>query len=136
MDLKKLGKILKEKREELHLSLRKASELIGVSHTYLSNLEKAIDPRSNVPVRPTIDTLKLISSAYKMDVNKLVELAGYDFLIDEKNKNDSITYSKEDMEIAERIMKKIVDKKIHLDKTKAHKVLKMLDAMFDENESE
>ncbi|WFA10376.1 helix-turn-helix transcriptional regulator [Tissierella sp. Yu-01] len=77
MDLIKLGKILKSKRDDLGLSLRDAGKLIGISHNYLSILEKAKDPRSEAPITPTIDTLKLVSDAYKLDINLLLPLAGY-----------------------------------------------------------
>lgn len=72
-----LGKILKDKRNELKLSLRKASELIGISNTYLGNLERGIDPRTNTPYKPTPETLKLISDAYKIDYNELMIASGY-----------------------------------------------------------
>ena len=72
-----LGKILKDKRKELKLSLRKASELIGISNTYLGNLEKGFDPRTNAPNKPTPETLKLISEAYKIDYNELMIASGY-----------------------------------------------------------
>ncbi len=45
-----LSKILKDKRKELKLSLRKAAQLIGISHSYLSNLEKGIDPNTKTPI--------------------------------------------------------------------------------------
>ncbi len=86
MNLVKLGNILKNKREELGLSLRDASKLVSLSHNYLSVLEKAKDPKSNMPIKPTIDTLKLLSDGYKMDINELLVLAGYDFEIVHKEK--------------------------------------------------
>ncbi len=92
MDLIKLGEILKSKRKnELKLSLREAAELIGISHNYLSILEKAKDPRSNAPIRPTIDTLKLITDAYKMDINTLLPLAGYGDIVIKKNDEEEMT---------------------------------------------
>lgn len=81
MDLIKLGEMLKTIRKELDLSLRDASNKIGISHNYLSILEKAKDPRSNAPIKPTIDTIKLISEAYNIDINLLLKLSGYDIYI-------------------------------------------------------
>lgn len=75
--MNELQKILKEKRKQLKLSLREAGDLIGISHSYLSTLEKGIDPRNGSPVRPTPDTLRLISAAYKIDYNVLMRAAGY-----------------------------------------------------------
>lgn len=73
----KLYTFLENKRKELNLSLRKAAEIIGVSHSYLSNLEKGVDPRSGAPINPTPETLKLIAKAYNIDYDLLLEYAGY-----------------------------------------------------------
>lgn len=77
MNLTEFGNIIKNRRLELKLSLRKAAELIGISHNYLSIIEKAHDPRSDAPIKPTFATIKLIGDAYEMNINKLLELAGY-----------------------------------------------------------
>lgn len=69
--------IIKTKRKKLNLSLRDASKLIGISHSYLSTLEKGIDPRNDAPVKPTPETLQLISKAYNIEYNNLMEKAGY-----------------------------------------------------------
>ncbi len=72
-----LQEILINKRKDLGLSLRKAAKLIGISHSYLNNLEKGIDPNTKAPVNPTPETLSLISEAYKIDYNELMIAAGY-----------------------------------------------------------
>lgn len=90
MNLQKLGILLKEKRSEMGLSLRDAANLVGVSHTYLSILEKAKDPRSSSPIVPTIETLQMISKAYNINTNILLTLAGYDDIT--INKNESKTH--------------------------------------------
>ena len=88
-----LQKILINKRKELKLSLRKAAKLIGISPTYLSNLENSIDPRTNAPNKPTPETLELISKAYKIDYNELMIAAGY---ISPNNKVDVKVYNAEE----------------------------------------
>lgn len=72
-----LGAMLKDKREELHLSLRDAAQLIGISHSYLSILEQGVDKRKNTPVKPTPEILKYISAAYEIDYTYLMNLVGY-----------------------------------------------------------
>ncbi|OSA69851.1 helix-turn-helix domain-containing protein [Clostridium botulinum] len=72
-----LQAFLINKRKELKLSLRNASKLIGISHSYLSTLEKGIDPRNNAPIKPTPETLQLISNAYNTPYEYLMEMAGY-----------------------------------------------------------
>lgn len=93
-----LQEFLINKRHELKLSLRNASNLIGISHSYLSTLEKGIDPRNNAPVKPTPDTLQLISSAYNVSYDYLMELAGYIG----KEKNDTPELTKKDVKDIEK----------------------------------
>ena len=75
--MESLQNIIKSKRKELKLSLREAGDLIGISHSYLSTLEKGIDPRTGSPIKPTTETLKLISKAYKIDYEELMIATGY-----------------------------------------------------------
>ena len=72
-----LQEILILKRKELKLSLRDASNLIGISHSYLSTLEKGVDPRTGAPINPTPETLRLLSGAYKIPYENLMKAAGY-----------------------------------------------------------
>jgi transcriptional regulator with XRE-family HTH domain len=72
-----LQDLLINKRKELNLSLRDASKLIGISHSYLSSIEKGFDPRNNTMIKPTPDTLKLLSGAYGISYEHLMTLAGY-----------------------------------------------------------
>lgn len=72
-----LQNIIIKKRKELKLSLREAAKLIGISHSYLSTLEKGIDPRTGSPINPTPETLKLISKAYNISYETLMQAAGY-----------------------------------------------------------
>ncbi|WP_246938526.1 helix-turn-helix domain-containing protein [Bacillus pinisoli] len=58
-------------------SLRNASTRIGISHNYLSNLEKGIDPRTDKPIHPSPDILKKISKAYSFPYEELMVIAGY-----------------------------------------------------------
>lgn len=93
MELNQLGNYIKNKRINLKLSLRDAAKLIGISHSYLSTIEKGIDPRSNAPIKPTPEVLQFISKAYGLEYNKLMQLAGYikqpisdkDLTVDEAN---------------------------------------------------
>ena len=53
-------------RMERGWSLREASAHIGISHTYLSAIEKEYDPRSGNPVTPSPDSLLKICNAYEI----------------------------------------------------------------------
>ncbi|WP_121605554.1 helix-turn-helix domain-containing protein [Virgibacillus sp. Bac332] len=70
-----IGKLLIELRGKE--SLREASKRIGISHTYLDTIEKGFDKRSGKVVKPSPDTLRLISNAYNYPYIKLLRLAGY-----------------------------------------------------------
>jgi transcriptional regulator with XRE-family HTH domain len=75
--MENLQELLAKKRKELRLSLRDAGKLIGISHAYLSSLEKGIDSRNNLPIKPTPETLERISKAYGFSYEFLMKLAGY-----------------------------------------------------------
>lgn len=59
------------------LTLREAGDKIGISHTYLSHLEKGVDPRSGKEISVSVETLKLIADGYNYPFDKLMVAAGY-----------------------------------------------------------
>lgn len=70
-----LGRLLRELRGKE--SLRDVGRRSGVSHNYLSLVEKGIDPRSGTPINPSPETLKRLSEAYKYPYVDLLVKAGY-----------------------------------------------------------
>lgn len=84
--LQEIGKRLKEAREARNLSLRKAAEMIGVSHTYLDTLEKGRDPRTGNPVNPSAEILVQISKGYSIPIEELLPLN------DETDEDDSLDF--------------------------------------------
>lgn len=73
--MSELGDLLRNLRGKE--SLRDAGKRTGLSHTYLSIIEKGFDPRSGKPVKPTPETLKLLSEAYNHPYEDLMIKAGY-----------------------------------------------------------
>lgn len=72
-------------------SLREMERLTGLSHTYLSTLEKGYDPRSGKERKPTPEVIKKISKAFPdVDYLEMMEKAGYI--------SDYIQYSKTEEE--------------------------------------
>ena len=67
-----LSSILTQARRKKGLSLRGAAAAIGISHTYLSALEKGYDPRSGTKVSPSQAVLIKICSAYGLDMSKVL----------------------------------------------------------------
>lgn len=73
--LKEIGDKLREIRVKKNLSLRKAAEKVGISHTYLNALEKGHDPRTGRPVNPSTRTLMLIAKGYGIPLEELLRMA-------------------------------------------------------------
>lgn len=116
--MSELGDLLKELRGKD--SLREASKKTGVSHTYLSIIEKGHDLRSGSPVKPTPETLKSISKAYNYSYNELLRLAGY---IDEYQDNEdefieAVDLELTDQQILDRLNLTIDGEKIGTDEAK------------------
>lgn len=91
-----LGSLLKELRGER--SFREMEKITGLSHTYLSSLEKGVDPRSGSERKPTPSVLKKLSEKLSIDYSTLMEAAGYlpedesvsigEYIKRERNKNN------------------------------------------------
>lgn len=73
--MSEIGTFLKELRGSR--SLREVEKLSGVSHTYLSSLEKGADPRTGKERKPTVETLKKLAKAYDHPYEELLAKAGY-----------------------------------------------------------
>lgn len=72
-----LGELFRQIRISKNWSIREASKRMGISHSYLSVLEKGIDSRSGKDSNPKPDTLKMISKAYEYPYEELMKAAGY-----------------------------------------------------------
>ncbi|MER2079364.1 helix-turn-helix domain-containing protein [Psychrobacillus psychrotolerans] len=73
--MNEFGEYLKQLRGKR--SLRELERITGLSHTYLSTLEKGYDPRSKKPRHPTPEVLKKISGSLDVEYDLLLEKAGY-----------------------------------------------------------
>lgn len=71
------GEMLLKERTKRGLSLRAASAIIGISHTYLSELESGHDPRSGQKPLPSSDVMYKICKAYEIDASETSALMGY-----------------------------------------------------------
>ncbi len=61
------GEEMRRARLERGLSLREASALVGISHTYLSALENGIDPKTKKEIVPSLDVIFKVCKAYDLD---------------------------------------------------------------------
>lgn len=69
-----LGDLIKKYRTTNKLSLRDFAKKCGLSHTYISALEKNIDPRTGKPIAPTLDTVKYISKGMNISVEDILKI--------------------------------------------------------------
>lgn len=87
-----LGELLRELRGKE--SLRSVAKRAGVSHNYLSIVEKGVDPRTGAPVKPSPDTLRSLSRAYNYPYKDLMLVAGYSEIDDQDEQEiESVTKS-------------------------------------------
>ena len=73
-----LGDIIKQYRMQHQLSLQDFADLIGSSRSYIHMLEKNVNPTTNKPINPSIETLKLLAQAMHMDLDYLLKLLNND----------------------------------------------------------
>lgn len=90
--MNELGDYLKKLRKGKSLSIRKASEGIGISHTYLDSLEKGYDPRTKKERKPTPEVLQKLSDFYEVNYEYLLYLASY---ISQETYNQQMKLKKE-----------------------------------------
>lgn len=69
-----LGDLIKQYRTTNKLSLRDFAQRCGLSHTYISALEKNIDPRTGKPIAPTLDTVKYIANGMNTSVEDVLKV--------------------------------------------------------------
>lgn len=74
MEKKSFEQILISERKKRKLSLREASAIIGICHTYLSALEKGKDPRTGMRPEPSQDVVLKICKAYDLDLSDSIPL--------------------------------------------------------------
>jgi transcriptional regulator with XRE-family HTH domain len=75
-DLRRLASMIADARKRRGLTIRQLAGLASVSHTYLNILEDGADA-DNKPSRPGEDIVRRIALALTLEVDSLLELAGY-----------------------------------------------------------
>lgn len=69
-----LGKIINGYREERQMSMADFSRVSGISKTYISMLEKGINPKTGKPVVPTVEYIKKAAKGMMMDFDDLFDM--------------------------------------------------------------
>ena len=70
-----LGNVVRNYRQENHLSLRAFGEMRGISHTTIDCIEKGYDPRTGKRVNITNITFSKLADVLKIPVSALVDLS-------------------------------------------------------------
>ncbi len=99
----KLSNFVRQKRGDL--SLREFAKLCGnISHTQIDSIERGVDPRTNKPVRPTIETLQKIAKGTGVKVSYLAALAANEDINDLTNpiKNSPVQFTNHEKELLKK----------------------------------
>ena len=89
--------LIKQYRTINKLSLRDFASRCGLSHTYISALEKNIDPRTGKPIAPTLDTVKYVAKGMNISIEEILKVLDeqQEFIINQdlpsNHKDNSIT---------------------------------------------
>lgn len=108
----KLSNFVRQKRGDL--SLREFAKLCGnISHTQIDSIERGVDPRTNKPVRPTIETLQKIAKGTGVKVSYLAALAANEDINDLTNpiKNSPVQFTNHEKELLKKYRQLDADSK-------------------------
>jgi transcriptional regulator with XRE-family HTH domain len=97
--LRDLGEFIRDQRRKDRLSLRKLSELAGISNPYLSQIERGLR-------KPSAEILQGIAKGLRISAETLYVRAGF---LDEKPDSDLVAAIMADTTITERQKQTLVD---------------------------
>jgi len=99
MKLAELGDFIREQRRSSRLSLRKLSDLAGISNPYLSQIERGLR-------KPSAEILQAIAKALRISAETLYVRAG---ILDEERDHDLVAEILKDSSISERQKQVLID---------------------------
>lgn len=99
MKLGELGEFIREQRRSSRLSLRKLSDLAGISNPYLSQIERGLR-------KPSAEILQAIAKALRISAETLYVRAG---ILDEDRDHDLVAEILKDSSISERQKQVLID---------------------------
>ena len=99
MKLGELGEFIREQRRSSRLSLRKLSDLAGISNPYLSQIERGLR-------KPSAEILQSIAKALRISAETLYVRAG---ILDEDREQDLVAEILKDGSISERQKQVLID---------------------------
>jgi len=99
MKLEDLGSFIREQRRGARLSLRKLSEIAGISNPYLSQIERGLR-------KPSAEILQSIAKALRISAETLYVRAG---ILEEDRDHDLVAEILKDASITERQKQALID---------------------------
>ena len=99
MKLGELGSFIREQRRSARLSLRKLSDLAGISNPYLSQIERGLR-------KPSAEILQAIAKALRISAETLYIRAG---ILEENREQDLVDEILRDAHLTERQKQALVD---------------------------
>lgn len=87
----KLGEFIKKYRDDNKMSMDAFADRVGLSKSYISILERDYNPSTGKAVSPTIQVIKRISEATKVDFDDLINMLDDDYEITVNDAQDSFT---------------------------------------------
>ena len=99
MKLDELGSFIREQRRGARLSLRKLSDLAGISNPYLSQIERGLR-------KPSAEILQAIAKALRISAETLYVQAG---ILDEDRDHDLVAEILKASTLTERQKKALID---------------------------
>jgi transcriptional regulator with XRE-family HTH domain len=99
MKLEELGAFIREQRRGSRLSLRKLSDLAGISNPYLSQIERGLR-------KPSAEILQAIAKGLRISAETLYVRAG---ILDEDRDHDLVAEILKDPSMSERQKQALID---------------------------
>lgn len=107
-----LGKYLKKKIKELKVSEREISAKCGISHSYLNQLIKGVNPSTKKNISPTLITFEKLAKGFNVSVEELQKIARglpVDGGMNSESEKVNISGSVENKNISPQLIKQIND---------------------------
>ena len=99
MKLGELGSFIREQRKSARLSLRKLSDLAGISNPYLSQIERGLR-------KPSAEILQAIARALSISSETLYVRAG---ILDEDRESNLVDEILKDRQLTDRQKRNLID---------------------------
>lgn len=103
----RLGLIIQNYRNKNSLSMESFAKRCGLSKAYIGMLEQGIHPKTKKPIRPSVDTIKKVSTGMGMDFETLFKTLDEDISL---NNDLALSEPSSDVDLFIEDMKEIIER--------------------------